>query len=92
MLTVDLGNSRLKARLKMPPGGLVCVGTSATLGNEGTEPLLRFACDVFAESFDEQAVIGEDRKTVADYLQDSTVEHVLMPAAAEGPALSTVSV
>ncbi len=82
---------RLKERLKMAPGALACVGTSATMGSEGAEPLLHFARDIFAESFDAQAVIGEDRKTVAEYLQDSTVEHVLMPSAADYEALSPLA-
>ena len=40
---------RLKARLRTPPGALVAVGTSATLGSEGNERLLTFAHDVFGE-------------------------------------------
>lgn len=82
---------RLKARLKTPPNTLTCVGTSATLGTDGSEQLLGFARDVFAEAFDQQAVIAEDRKTVAEYLQDSAVEYVLMPGQSEYDALSPLA-
>jgi len=82
---------RLKARLDMAPGALACVGTSATLGGEGAPRLLKFARDVFAESFDEQAVIGEDRESVAEYLADATVEHLAMPDVANYAALSPLA-
>lgn len=79
---------RLKARLRTPPGALACVGTSATLGTEGTKPLLDFARDVFGEKFDDEAVIGEDRESVADYLADSSIESMQMPSAADYATLS----
>lgn len=82
---------RLKARLNTPDAYLACVGTSATLGSEAEADLLRFACDVFAERFDAKAIIGEDRKTIAEYLQDSAVDHVQMPCAADYPALSPLA-
>lgn len=82
---------RLKSRLSMSPGSLACVGTSATLGTDGGEPLIRFAGNVFGERFDDHSVIGEDRETVAEYLADSTVEHVLMPGAKDYEALSPLS-
>lgn len=82
---------RLKARLKTPPGSMACVGTSATLGSEGSTDLLRFARDVFAEPFDADAIVGEDRKTVAEYLQDSAVDHVLMPGTGDYAALSPLA-
>ncbi len=74
---------RLKARLRTPPGVLACIGTSATLGSEGQERLLAFAGDVFGESFDAQAVIGEDRESVAEYLANDAVEFMRMPTAAD---------
>lgn len=74
---------RLKARLRTPPGVLACVGTSATLGSEGQERLLAFAGDVFGESFDDHAVIGEDRESVAEYLANDAVEFMRMPTAAD---------
>lgn len=79
---------RLKARLGTPPAGLACVGTSATLGTDGNEQLVEFARDVFGEPFDSNAVIQEDRESVAEYLASSTVEYVLMPGASSFGALS----
>ncbi|MEW6166486.1 MAG: DEAD/DEAH box helicase [Pseudomonadota bacterium] len=79
---------RLKARLGTPPGGLTCVGTSATLGTQGDERLIEFARDVFGEAFEADAVIQEDRESVAEYLASSTVEYVLMPGPSDMQALS----
>ncbi len=79
---------RLKARLRTPPDALACVGTSATLGNGSHERLLSFASDVFAEKFDADAVIGEDRLSVADYLTDSPIEFLSMPGPADYERLS----
>lgn len=59
------------------------MGTSATLGSEGQERLLAFAGDVFGESFDDHAVIGEDRESVAEYLANDAVEFMRMPTAAD---------
>lgn len=74
---------RIKARLRTPPGVLACVGTSATLGTDGQERLLAFAGDVFGETFDDHAVIGEDRESVAEYLANDAVEFMRMPTAAD---------
>lgn len=82
---------RLKARLRMPAGALVCVGTSATLGIEGNDRLLTFAHEVFGEEFDTTAVIGEERESVAEYLRDNPVEFLGMPKARDVLALSPLS-
>ncbi|MEF8753223.1 MAG: DEAD/DEAH box helicase [Accumulibacter sp.] len=74
---------RLKGRLSAAPGQLVCVGTSATLGDGGAEGLLGYARDVFGETLDAEAVIGEDRISVGDYLADAVVEHTLSPQPAD---------
>ncbi|MGV6943319.1 DEAD/DEAH box helicase, partial [Stenotrophomonas maltophilia] len=70
---------RLKGRLETPPGQLVCVGTSATLGSDGEQDLLAFAGQIFGEMLDDQAVIAEDREPVADYLADAVVEFTQSP-------------
>lgn len=70
---------RLKGRLGTAPGQLVCVGTSATLGDGAVDSLLGFARDVFGEDVDADAVIGEDRVAVGDYLADAVVEHTQSP-------------
>lgn len=74
---------RLKGRLEAAPGQLVCVGTSATLGDGGGDSLLSFARDIFGEAMDADAVIGEDRVPVGDYLADALVEHTLNPLPAD---------
>lgn len=74
---------RLKGRLQLPPGQLVCVGTSATLGDDGVGDLLAFAGDVFGEALDEQAVITEDRVSVGDYLAEALVEFTMSPQPAQ---------
>lgn len=74
---------RVKARLETPPGQLVCVGTSATLGDDGERSLLDFAGDVFGEKVDAEAVIGEDRLSVGEYLAECTVEHMHWPRPAD---------
>lgn len=78
---------RLKARLKTPPGGLACVGTSATLGTDAGGQLLKFASDVFGEAFASDAVVGEDRESVAQYLSDYPVDFMRMPTPADYEAL-----
>jgi DEAD/DEAH box helicase domain-containing protein len=70
---------RLKGRLNAPPGQLVCVGTSATLGDDGVSDLLDFAGDVFGEVLDDSAVISEDRESVGDYLAEALVEFTQSP-------------
>lgn len=70
---------RLKGRLSTPPGQLICVGTSATLGTEGADDLLKFAGDVFGETLNAAAIIAEDRESVGDYLAEAVVEFTLSP-------------
>lgn len=58
---------RLKTRLRSPADHLCCVGTSATLGSsESSGPLLEYARTVFAEPFDDDAVIEESLLTLAE--------------------------
>lgn len=82
---------RLKARLRTPLNALACVGTSATLGTEGNKPSIDFACDVFGEPFDEDAVIGEDRESVTEYLADCPVEYAQIPSAVDYETLSPLN-
>ena len=65
---------RVKHRLGCAPGGLCCVGTSATLGGEGTsDALLAYAHDVFGEAFEAHAglepVVGESRISLDEFLR-----------------------
>ena len=60
---------RLKARVKAPENQVCCVGTSATLGDgEGVDDLREYASQIFGESFDENSVITEERKTPNQFL------------------------
>lgn len=79
---------RLKGRLNTPPGQLVCTGTSATLGDGGAHDLLAFASDVFGETLSAQAVVGEDRLTVGEFLEEAIVEYTRFPQPSEYPLLS----
>jgi DEAD/DEAH box helicase domain-containing protein len=71
---------RLRARLKMPAGHLICAGTSATLGgNSDTAPLREYARQVFGVDFPPESVITENRLDEAEFLGNSVIEHVLYP-------------
>ncbi|KAB2928361.1 MAG: DEAD/DEAH box helicase [Candidatus Contendobacter sp.] len=71
---------RLKARLKTPPGHLLCVGTSATLGDaDQAAGLLSYAREIFGEPFADDAVIGEERLTMSEFLAGALIEHQLAP-------------
>lgn len=74
---------RLKGRLNAPPGQLVCVGTSATLGDDGVSDLLAFAGDVFGEELGDSAVIAEDRESVGDYLAEALIEFTQSPQSSD---------
>lgn len=78
---------RLKARLECPKDHLCCVGTSATLGQDGTSRILTYASQVFGEPFDDGAIVTEDRLTIAEYLLDKDVNEVHVPAPDEVEAL-----
>jgi DEAD/DEAH box helicase domain-containing protein len=73
---------RLKSRLGVARGHLCCVGTSATLGGPESVPdLLDYARRVFDEDFDDDAIVVEDRQSVAEYLEGVDVEHADFPSA-----------
>ena len=57
---------RLRDRLKLDET-LACVGTSATIGKD-VDALRSYASQVFAASFDESSVIGEDRLAPEEFL------------------------
>lgn len=71
---------RLRARLQTPLDHLICVGTSATLGgNADAAPLREYARQVFGVEFPADAVVTENRLNEAEFLGESTIEHVLYP-------------
>ena len=70
---------RLRAKLKVKKGHLACIGTSATLGSDGTSAIREFASDIFNEKFDEESVIKEYRITPEEFFQDSEDDILLFP-------------
>lgn len=69
---------RLRQRLQCDPQRLICIGTSATLGNASdTGPLREYAGQIFATDFDEDAVITERRQGFDDFIGNRVVEHLI---------------
>ncbi|MBK5938332.1 DEAD/DEAH box helicase [Halochromatium roseum] len=57
---------------------LICIGTSATLGDaSNTAPLREYASQIFATGFDEDAVITERRQGFDAFIGDVVVEHLV---------------
>ncbi len=73
---------RLKARLQTPANHLACVGTSATLGgNKNTgKKLLSYAGKIFNETFDNNAIVTEDRLSAAEFLADAFIDPQPVPS------------
>lgn len=69
---------RLKHRLQTPKNHLACVGTSATLGSD-TSAMLTYATKVFAEPFDQGAVIAENRISPHEFLYGDEGELTILP-------------
>jgi len=66
---------RLKNRLKVEPGSLCCVGTSATIGDSddrSRNALTSFAGKVFDALFAEESLITESRQTIRETLGSDT--------------------
>lgn len=73
---------RLKARLGTPDNHLRCVGTSASLGGEGSaQALVSYAERVFGERFGEGSVITESRVTAAEFLSGTEAAEFGIPEA-----------
>ncbi len=71
---------RMKARLQTPKQHLICVGTSATLGDASSaDGLTEFASKVFQDTFDKESVIGETRQTSGDFMGDGLLSYSFFP-------------
>ena len=70
---------RLRARLKVPPDGLVCVGTSATIGTGDDAPVRDYATRVFNQKFEPGSVVGETRQAAEDFLSGALITGYLLP-------------
>ena len=70
---------RLRARLQASEG-LVCVGTSATLGGEDDHDSIRtYASSVFHEPFAPDSIVGEVRQGIDEFLRDAIISSHLAP-------------
>ena len=70
---------RIKTRLRTPQRQLICVGTSATLGDGGTADLTSYATEVFGEPFDDGCVVGESVQTTDEFLAGKLVTRFQVP-------------
>ena len=76
---------RLRERLQVPRqespgGGLICVGTSATVGDEGNSAELRqYAAVVFGQAFDEYAILREERQSIDELLGTAIIQTHIAP-------------
>ncbi|NEV64392.1 DEAD/DEAH box helicase [Thiorhodococcus minor] len=69
---------RLKCDAQGDRGRLICVGTSATLGDASdARPLRDYAGQVFATDFDADAVIVERRQGFDAFIGDKVIEHLI---------------
>ena len=70
---------RLRARLQADDG-LVCAGTSATIGGEEDRTaILDYVSDVFHQPFSPGAVVGEVRQGIDEFLRDAIISSYLVP-------------
>lgn len=70
---------RLYAKLEVKKGHIACIGTSATLGSDGTSDIRAFASDIFNEEFDENSVIQEYRISPEEFFENSDDEILFFP-------------
>ncbi len=70
---------RLRVRLGAKDD-LICVGTSATLGEAGQEEkLLDYVSGIFKTDFDADAIVGESRQGIDEFLGEHLITSVLAP-------------
>ena len=83
---------RLKSRLNIPEGDLCCVGTSATMGGEGSaQALLDYAQNIFGEVFDRHAIVTENRLRGHEFLESVEVNRYRMPTDEEARELDLLA-
>ena len=70
---------RLRARLQVPRDGLVCVGTSATIGTGDDVPIREYASRVFNQEFEPGSVVGETRQAADEFLSGALITGHLPP-------------
>jgi DEAD/DEAH box helicase domain-containing protein len=63
---------RLRDRLHCPGEELICVGTSATLGDPDSQAeMLHYAGQIFGSGFERTSLIQEDRLTPAEFFEET---------------------
>ena len=71
---------RLKSRLKIQPGYLCCIGTSATMGGpESKRAMISYAQKIFGEPFEDESIITEDRLSSHEFLYGSEISSFKVP-------------
>ena len=70
---------RLYAKLGVKKDDLACIGTSATLGSDGTKEIRDFASDVFNATFDEDSVVEEYRISPDEFFEGHDDDIVTVP-------------
>ena len=77
----DLACLIRRLRVRLGAGeDLICVGTSATLGEARQEgKLLDYVSAVFKADFDPDAIVGESRQGIDEFLGESLITDVLTP-------------
>ena len=71
---------RLKSRLKIQPGYLCCIGTSATMGgSDSKDALIDYGQRIFGEPFENDSVITEDRLKSHEFLYGKEITSFKMP-------------
>ena len=69
---------RLRSRLQADDG-LVCIGTSATIGGEEDRPaIVDYVSSVFHQRFSSDAVVGEVRQGIDEFLEDTIISSYLV--------------
>ena len=69
---------RLRSRLGVTRERLICVGTSATIGgDENREDLLSDVSRIFDQPFDVDAIVGEVRQSIDEFLGASLISRSL---------------
>ena len=82
---------RLRAKLNVQDKQLACIGTSATLGSEGTESIRQFATTVFKEVFSDDSVVCEYRISTEEFFATTENEYLNFPAPDEYAKLDSAN-
>ena len=70
---------RVRAKLKVKKDSIACIGTSATLGGDSTEPIRVYASDIFDESFDENSIVKEYRINAEEFFANNHDNIIFYP-------------